>query len=404
VYVEDPAATPGAREGTCLASVFTVPDGHFRDVAGVVWRGESAVAGAVVGVTPSDVFLGEQRARGGSAVTDPAGFFGPIAYAPLRYDITVRADADVLVYRGVATRYVQPSFESSTTTPDRSWQGRVVVQLDAPLPEHDAVTFFTSGDAIDVTGDLERGVSLLGKAYSFPATVHAVVHDKGGDLSTAHAYGKVDVVVTAESPQLVRLAVEPIKDFRETKVTVSAPPGYAPQHAEILIGYSRTSHRRLTTMPIGNTKRLPVIPNHGYYAYRVRATLPDGAVSDSGERFFDVFSSENKIELPAVPVALRPADGAALTLNDRLEANGGKGLYEHVLVPKKGAGSIRIATSEPVASLPDLTALGAAPASGEYSWTVRSYPEIRFVDGFGGADGRRFLAMGVSAPRSVVFK
>lgn len=401
--MSDPSPSSGAREGKCKPSVVAIPDGRWRDVVGIVRRGESGVAGAIVRIEPTEGFLGERGGRVASTMTDGAGFFGPLSSAALRYDISVRAGDDVLVYRGAAGRYLEPFFEASSSTPARSWLGRLDVQLEQPLPEGRAVTFFATGKALAVVGDLERGIGLVGSDYTFPATVHAVVYEKDGDLSTASAYGKVDVIANPDVPQLARLSFEPIKEFRETKVTVSAPGGYTPRLAEVLVGYSRTSYAPLATIPIGVTRRLPVIPNHGYHAYRVRASLPDGAVSDSGEKFFDIFSSENKIELPLVPRADAPSAGASLASSDRLEARG-KGLLEHVLVPKRGAGTIRVVTREPVASLPDVAELGASPPRGEYSWTVRSYPEIRFVDGFGGSDGARFFAVGISAPRSIVFR
>lgn len=404
-FVEDPAVTSGARQGKCQPSVVNIDYKNWREVSGIVRRGESGVAGALVRVEPSEGFLGEAKARVSSTLTDAAGFFGPMPGAALRYDISFRADQDVLIYRGATTRFIQPAFDASgasSSTSSRSWVGRLDVQLDAPLADSETITFFASGNAIDVVGDLDRGISLIGSEYTFPATLHAVVHDKNGDLSTAKAYGKVDVVAKADSPALARLAFKSIEESKETKVTVAAPPGYTAQAAEILVGYSRTSYRVLTTIPIGVTKRLPVIPNHGYYAYRVRAFLPDGAVSDSGEKFFDLFSSENKIELPRAPVAEKPTEGAVLASSDRLEARG-QGIFEHILVPKKGGGTIQLVTSGAEAALPDLTTLGASPPKGEYSWRVRCYPDVRFVDGLGGADARRFPAVGTSAPRSVVF-
>lgn len=402
VYSDDPAPTSGARQGKCPPSVVKIDTDSWREVAGILRRGENGVAGAIVHVESSEGFVGEKNGVVAATVTDPAGFFGPLGHVSLRYDISFRAQDDVLVYRGVAGRYLQPSLETTSPGLTRSWIAPIHVQFDRPVPEDQALTFFATGTAVDIAGDLERGLSLIGNDFTFPATIHAVLHDKKGDLTTATAYAKADVVANTRSLQLVRLRLEPIKEFKETKITVaSMPQGFTPEGAEILVGYSRTSYRHFTTMPIGVTKKLPVLPDHTYYGYRVRASSPDGAISDSGERGFDVFSVDNKIELPAVPIAEQPAARASVALTDRLEATG-KGVFEHVLVSQSGRGTIHVVTSSQSTALPDLVALGAPPLKGAYSWTVRSYPDLLFVEAVGGVDARRFLATGTSSPRSLL--
>src|SRR5262249_15924844 len=78
--------------------------------------------------------------------------------------------------------------------------------------------------------------------------------------------------------------------------------------AELALVYSPTSFAHLTTMTLGVTTKLPVIPNRASYAYHVRATGPGGAVADSGEQALDFGQPEVKAPLLPPPVLQSPAE------------------------------------------------------------------------------------------------
>lgn len=409
MFSDDPGATPGARRASCPPSVFPAEDRRAREVFGVVRRGEDLVSGALVRAEPSfDASSGEPNALVATTVTNEVGFFDGLRTAPLRYDLSIKldranaSDSDVLVYRGLGWRYLEPSIEGPRTF-TRAWTSRVDVRLDKPVPDGCSIAFFASGDGVyGVTGDLASGLTVLGNTYALNATLHVVEFEAAGGFEKATAYGTSVVSVDAGAVRLATFTLQPIAEtsFIEPKFVVKAPAGFAPSTIDVTFGFSRTSDALLASIPIGSTKRLPLIPNAGY-TYRVTATA-DGAVSDTGERFFDA-NQLTEIELPAPPIGASPLDGEALGAGETLRAEG-EGVFEHVLVPQAGGPTVRIITRQREVTLPDVSVLGAAPAVGPYTWTVRGYPTARFPEELAGLDARRYRPMGVSRPRSLVLR
>lgn len=400
--IDDPAAAPGSRRMSCRSSVFNAEDLRAREVVGVVRRGEDLVPGAIVRVDPSPGFAGASSAAAVSTITDAAGFFGGLRPIALRYDLSTRLGDDFLYYRGLAGRYVEPSLEGPRTFA-RAYSARVDLRLDRAIPEGHSVAFFASGDGVlSVSGDLATGLSVLQRKYTTTTTIHVLEYETSGGFEKATAYAKADLVLDAGLPRIASASLQPIPFFVEPKLVVSAPPGLAPSAVEIRFGFTRTSDGILTTVPVGATPKIPIIPNAAY-TYRARATL-DGAVSDTGEIGFDVLLPETEVELPELPSAASPLEGEARGPGETLLVGGGEGVFEHVIEPEGGGRTMRIITRQRETTLPDVTVLGGALAAGPYTWTIRSYPTARFTEELSGLDSRRYRPMGVAKPRSIVLR
>jgi len=393
-YVEDPSLAPGERASACLPSGFPEEASWARNVGGIVWRGEDRASGATVTIEPRPRSGGERVVH--SMITDAAGAF-TFHDVTLPYDMTVRHGQDVLVYRGLRARYIEPSIAIEPRGLPRAWQAKVDVRLDAPLSERGKLAFFATGaSAITATGDLETGVSIVGREYSFEATLHAVEYEEGKGLESARAYGKVDVDVTAARSQLVVLHLDPITTFAEPTIVVTAPAGFQATTADLRVGFTPRSDAHFATIPLGVKARLPFIPDAGY-TFRVRAER-DGEIVDSGEVGFDLFAEQTSYALPEPLRVEAPAEGASLGPGDPLVVDGA-GVLEHVLVPVEGGPSIRIVAKDSRTELPDRSMLGGA--AGAYRWTVHGYPTLRLADELSGIDARRYRSMAASKPRVV---
>ena len=360
VFSDDPGATPGSRRASCPSSVFPSEDRRAREVVGYVRRGEDVVPGALVRVEPASAFPpGAPSATVATTITNGAGFFDGLRTTPLRYDLSVKLDRegspgpDLLLYRGLGARYVEPSIEGPRTFA-RAWTSRVDVRLDRAVPAGHSVAFFASGDGVyGVTGDLESGLTVLGRAYAMDATLHVVELETAGGFAKATAYGTTVVPVDAGTTRLATIALQPISNFVESKFTVKAPVGFAPSAIEVRFGFTRTSDALLVSIPIGSSRSMPMIPNAGF-TYRVTATA-EGVVSDTGERGFDV-DRLTEIELPAPPSVTSPLEGETRGAGEMLLVDG-EGIFEHVLVPQAGGPTMRIITRQREASLPDVAVL-----------------------------------------------
>lgn len=431
VSTSDPAASSGARRDQCPSSKFPKEDYRSREVAGIVRRGEDVVPNAMVRVLPWEGFASSEKAHVAEAVTNAVGAFGGLWSAPLRYDMLVRfgPDAtgrdDVVVYRGAAMRYIEPTIEGESGPFPRSWRARVDVRPDRTLPSDHELAFFANGDGVyGVTGDMATGLLLSVAAYSNPATIHAVEYVKSGGLATAIAYGEVDVTADAGAARFVTVHLDPIDAMASMKFDVAAPSGFsASDTVDVLIGYGRTSFAVLTRVPVGVATDVPIVPYAGY-TYRAHATRPDGARADSGETSLDicptrvprrveagpgepstkdVCTSKTSIELPAPAVLVAPNSGEERASGGTLTASG-TGVLEHVLVPESGGPRIRVIVRADDATLPDVQSLGATPAVGSYRWTVRSFPKFRYPEELAGIFARRYQPMSESEPRPIVLR
>ncbi len=371
-----------------------------REVVGYVRRGEDPVAGAIVRVAPSDGFAAS-GATVASTLTDAGGFFGGLRPVALRYDLAAKLGDDLLFYTGLGGRYIEPALEGPRTTA-RAFTGRVDIHLDRAVPEGHSVAFFANGDGVlGVTGDLASGLSVRQQRYTTEASIHVIEYETAGGFEKATAYGKIDIALDAGVVRLATVTLQPIPYFVEPQFAVTAPSAFAPANVDVYFGFSRTSDGLLAAVPVGTSKKLPIIPNAGY-TYRARSTV-DGVVSDTGEISFDVLLPLTAIELPEPPTAMSPIEGETRAAGESLLVEG-EGVFEHVLVPEDGGREIRIITRQHEVALPDVGVLGAAPATGPHTWTVRSYTTASVPEQLSGIDSRRYRAMSVSRPRSIILR
>ncbi|MBX3201509.1 MAG: hypothetical protein KF850_08330 [Labilithrix sp.] len=403
----DAELAPGRRHGRCPASVFPPEDARSREVFGVVRRGEDAVGGALVRAEPSPGFASSRVAVAATTVTNAAGVFSGLRALSPRYDLLVKldrsspADADVLVFRGLAGRYVEPSLEGPLTA-TRAYTARVDVAVDRAVPAGHSLAFFASGVGVHgVTGDLASGLTVLSGSYTSSATLHVVEHEMAGGLAKATAYGTALVRVDAGVARFVTIPLQPIPFFVEPQLIATSPAGASPVTIDVAFAFSRTSGGALASIPAGGSASLPIIPNAGY-TYRGRATK-EGAALDTGEIAFDVLLPTTEIELPSPPAVLSPLGGEARATGESLLVDG-DGVFEHILVPAAGGATIRIIAGQREVALPDVTPLGLAAPSGEYDWTVRSYPTARFAEQLAGLDARRNRPMTASPTRRIFLR
>lgn len=407
-YRDEPI--PGAQRDQCPPSAFVIPsDAHWRDVLGILRRGESPVENAVIRVEPSPLYRSDATTRTFNAVTDRGGFFGPLSGAAFQYDVSFRDGDEILAYQGVISRYIFPSFEpmsGSRSNLDRAWTARVEVRLDAPLGATETLTFMVNDPAgrnIDVVGSHETGLTVVGLDVDFSGTLHAFVHDKSGGLVSATRYAKADFAAHSGGATTVELAFAPITDFREATFTTTTPRGIAPTSIDLLVGYSRTCRRPFGSFELGKKHRLPILPNLAYVNGRVSVLLPDGSKSDSGEKGVDIFKGEPvTLVMPAPPTVEGPPDGAQSGEPIQVSA-GHQGVIEHVLTPISGAGPrVRLVTSARSAQWPSTSLLGVS-LEGDYRWVAQTYSEITLPESLGGNDRSRFLAVAAAAPRTLRF-
>lgn len=404
----DPSAAPGSRRDACPTSQFPDEDYRTREVSGVVRRGEDVVPGAAVRIDPSPGFASAAEAQVAKAVTDAAGSFTGLRTVAFRYDLFVNLGAsssgndDVMVFRELASRHVEPSLEGAQTFA-RAWTARVAVSLARPVAPGQALAFYVSGDPL-YTAQAASGneVTLLTRDYSSAGTLRVVEYDPAGGLETATAYGKADFQSIAGTTVPVPVELTPIDRVAEPKFTVVGPAGFDAKAIEIRFAFSRTSGGVLATIPLGTSRPLHIIPDCPY-TYRVVAT--NGAVtSDTGEVGFDILeTASNLVVVSAPPTIVGPAAGESRAVGESLVVDG-PGVFEHLLAPKDGGPSVRIVTAQKAASIPDLGAIAPRAAAGNYTWTVRSYPTAHFADELAGLDVRRGRPMTTSAPRTILLK
>lgn len=390
----------GARRARCPSSVFREEDARSREVAGVVRHGNAAVPSAFVRVEAWAGLPSGATSAVATTLTDSVGVFSALRPVSLRYDLTTIFDHHVLVYRGVAGRYIEPTLHDPTRI-GPTWSAPIDVLFDRPIPSGHAVAFFAGGEGtFGTSGDLESGLAIRVKDYSTRATLHAVEYELSGGLAAATAYGSAEVHATAGVSRLVKLTLEPISSFFEPTFTVTAPPGFEPDAVDLYFNFTWASGARLATVPIGTTRKLPIVPNASS-TYRVVASH-GGAISDTGEVLFDVWRPEATVALPSPPSLELPFEGGELAPGDELHASG-EGVFEHVFEPQDGGAALRIVTAEYVTTLPALHSYGQS-AQGAYLWTVHSYPTARFVEDLSGSLSRRYRPMAVSPARPIVLR
>jgi len=151
------------------------------------------------------------------------------------------------------------------------------------------------------------------------------------------------------------------------------------------------------TFRLDEKLELPVMEGAGWIA-RTKATRPDGSSASIGLRPFQP-GDDLALTFYAPPTAERN-DGSTLFAKSAQS----RFVFEHVLVPTGWAGgpTIPVFGARPEGKVPDLAALVAAPARGEYRWTVRTFPDFDFVESMSLLANRIYWSFSTSAPRTIV--
>lgn len=417
------AASGCERYDDTTPSWFSQETNRERSILGVVRSGDERVASALVYLSPGAT-LGE---AGGIAplesdrtqTTDVSGryFF---RVAPMRYDLTIRTAEEVLLYRDVGARVIEPSL--AWQAPPRVFTCRLEAAFTQPVPAGTTVEYFLSGEsAVSITGGGPIGLGPLAasfRVYSSILTVHAVAHPTGEGLAHATAYGRADVRVRDGASFAFPLELVPI-DAKPatTEMVVAAPPGVAVPFVEVEVDLGlRTSARPVTTVAPGASLTVSPIPGARWIVH-AHASTPEGE-TDSGRRFFDPFAETTRLALPAFATMEGPADGADLDADDALVASPPKPAYpgvpaedrveldgftllEHVLEPEgDGRQPVRVVTNARASLLPNLGPVGLS-LRGAYRWSVQAWPDLKYPEQLTGSEARIVLGTSRTAPRRI---
>jgi hypothetical protein len=392
------AACDSSDDGNPYAE-FIVREPLSREIAGRARRGANLVSGAVVRVQPAPTsaeFAAFDQSGVPPVVTDSFGFYR-FTKAPGWYDLSFRTGREVVVFRDLIFRYVEPSIGEDGPPP--AWTGKLVVTVDPPPAADRELSFFVSGeDVVGVTGDLRAGLSVAMRQYTLPGArgpngpaLHVVEHEAGKPVGFATAYGRTELVVTAEKATPVAVRMGAVLATNEATLDVSAPPGFTVAEVDVSMYFGVRSATKLVgkTAPGGSITVRPV-PN-AIYAVHARGT--NGAqTSDSGLPGFDPGAKRTLVELPQAP-SLDGFDGKALTAR-------ATGVREHALVSAAGD-TFRFVTTSSGVTLSELARLDAVPPPGTYTWRVTHWPALKQTENLAGPDARVANTTATSAPVTV---
>ena len=390
-------------------SKFPAEEAYFRQVLGRVRQGTEGVEGALVQIDPSPGFAID-AVFPRSASTDAVGAYR-LPYGPLQYDLSVRRDREVFVFRGVGVRYFEPPLGADG--PVRGFKARVVPTTDPPPAPGNAVAFFVSGDnAAALIGDSS---SLQASFRSFDTTItfHAVEYVAVDGLLNAVAEGRTDVRVRDGSAVSPIVMMKPITTKLEVSLAATPPPDYALASLEITMDMGvRGSTQAVKRTAPGVPLQIAVVPGATYYV-RGRATK-GSAVSDSGRLFLNPYDRTTTLDLPGPVSSEAPIDDTVvpatptetfLDPGGALAARITAGSIEHVLTPVLGDGPIvHVATSARATMLPDVTRLGLPRPVGRYLWTMEHFALMPHIDNLSGINGRVAPPSWKSEPRVVILR
>lgn len=372
----------------CFPSTFNTEDPGARQSAGIVSMDLERQENVRVAMN-DDV-----------TTTDVGGFYR-FPNTPFRYDVSARLEKDVIAFNSVANRFMDLAVERKG--PMRAYVAKVALTVPvAPRPGNTLAFFATGEDVIDVSGTIETGLEVQTRQFDNDKVVLHVVEypiDKG--LAGAVAKGRSRIRVRAGE---IMSAVVPLEPVLETKVSMfranpEPPPGFVLEELDILLDFgSRLSQRFVTKVPYDTKFGLPMMKGAGW-TVRGKATRSDGAIASIGLRLFTPGDTTD-LALYTPPAAERN-EGTTLFARSAQ----GKGVFEHVLTPAPGSADdriIHVISATQAAHVPDLTRLDLPPAKGEYTWTVRVFPDYTFVDEVSGIDRRLFTSSSTSAPKTIV--
>ena len=396
------AACDSSGEKVDTRSTFPPDDLFARRVEGRVVQGAEIVPGAVVQLEARPGFERAELRDGGAAdyltTADLGGKFR-ILNTPPFYDLSVRKDREVVVFRGLGVWYFEPTLGS--VAPLRGFTSRVTATT-APAPSvGNAIAFFVSGpEARAVSSESSDASSLVVtfRRFDTSVTLQAVEYVVSGGLATALRVGRADVRVTsggAISAVVPMSALDEKASSSDVTFVAPPPPGFTPSTLEVVMDLGvRTSARPVARVAAGAPLRINVVRDARYFVHATATR--EGAISDSGLQYFNPFDKTVTLTLPP-PVTEATFDGSV-----ELSAAAGAGVVEHVLAPSSaGAVSLRIATADRATKVPDLIRLGLPRPAGRYSWTVQHFPTLNRIESFSGEDVRVVVPVSTTAPRVI---
>ncbi len=314
---------------------------------------------------------------------------------PLSYDLSVRKDREVAVFRRLAKRSFDPPLDREGEV--RGFTSRVAATTEPPPAPGNALAFLVEGpDARAVSGDPGSLVATF-RRFDTTITLRAVEYVASGGLASAVRAGKVSLFVHDGGTASAVVPVSPDGAAVANDITfIAVPPaGFALSMVDVVIDFGvRTSARPVAHVAAGVPLHIAIVADARYFAH-ARATH-DGAFSDSGLQRFNPSDKTMALKLPA------PVENTAFEAGGELSATTSAGVVEHVLVPSSPAGtSLRIATEERTTMLPDLARLGLTRPTGSYAWSVQHFPTLEHIDDLGGEDARVMTPVSTTKPRTI---
>ena len=400
-------------------SFFVTEDPYARQISGRVLHGTEVVAGANVKIEPVGGFAAyDHLAAAGTAgyqtSTDLGGKYY-ITNGPFFYDLSVRKDREVVVFRALANRYFEPPL--GTDAPLRGYTAHIAPSTMPPAAAGNAVAYFVAGNqARTVVPD---GSSLVATFRDFASRVnlHAVEYVASKGLTSAVRWGFADIPVTAgtATPALVYMNEIPLAtdggatDAADVLINAVPPPGFTVSSIELVMDLGLRTSAQVVT-PLENNVPMPVqIVRPARYFVHAIAKRGE-ATADSGLQYFNPFVKTDVL-LPRVvkESSYDAATGFTAVADNTIceitptfgtDRPACRSVVEHVLVPESPSGtSLRLLTTDRVTALPDVTSLGVPAVRGRYTWTVLQYPTQRRVDGISGEDVRVVTPISTTAPR-----
>lgn len=403
-------------------SRFDSEDPYARRIEGRVLRGTEIVAGANVRLEPVGDFAAYDRldaagVTGWRTSSDLGGRYH-ITNGPFFYDLSVRKDREVVVFRSLANRYFEPPLGADV--PLRGFTAHIAPSTSPPVAAGNAVAYFVTGpEARTVRAD---GSSLVATFRNFDSrfSLHAVEYVASEGLASARRWGFADVPVTdggGASAVVITNAIGLLTDGGPTAahdVTIDAvpPPGFTVTSVELVMDFGLRTSAQVVARP---TNGVPFrVDGVGAARYFVHAVAKQGdAISDSGLRSLDLSLAKTTMLLPRA-VESSSFDAATgftavadntlceITPAPRTDKPACRSVVEHVLVPASATGtSLRLLTTDRVTALPDVTSLGVPAVRGKYTWTVLQYPTLARLDGISGEDARALTPVSTTAPRTL---
>lgn len=370
-----------------------------RQVEGRVLRGSGSVPGAVVQLEPTPGFPHDENLRDASdpgyvTSTDPGGKYR-VVNGPFLYDLSIRKDREVSVFRGVASRFFEPSI--GTSAPVRGFTATVAAAANPPPALGNAVAYFVSGPFARGNRGEAGALVVMFDPFDTFVTLNAVEYDAKIGLAAPKRYGHLDIHVTsggAASAVVKTDAIDP-GIAGDLRFYAEPPAGFALSMLELTMHFGvRSTAKVIAQVAAGSPFHLGVALG-GYYAVRATATR-DGAVSDSGLVGFNPFATIVGLPMPT------PVTDATFNGRSGFTAVAKLGIVEHVLVPASAASpALRIVTADLEGAVPDLSRLGLPQPAGAYTWTINAFPTLPRAEGLSGETVRQSVPFATTAPRAI---